>query len=165
MDKQEDDQKAFREEMNQRMETFTNEIRSEITEQIENVRKDTRSMFQSVEDNHRGQKQARKSDFCTSNISGLQAVPQAKNRVTVHFTPANPDYVKTNVFASPAPNTHKSEPDTFDRYLKQLGIPSFTPAAALPPRALFVEHGWKKTLITPDAYARKEQKYWLQHQY
>jgi hypothetical protein len=37
---------------------------------------------------------------------------------SVTFTPPVliPGYVNTNVFVSPAPHTHKSEPDTFDRY-------------------------------------------------
>jgi hypothetical protein len=57
-----------------------------------------------------------------------EVVPVAKNKVSVSFSPETPYYVNTNVFASPAPPTHRSEPDTFDRYLKHQGIPSFTPS-------------------------------------
>ena len=65
-----------------------------------------------------------------------KTVPVAREKVSVTFTPATPGYVNTNVFASPAPPTHQSAPDTFDRYLKHQGVPSFTPAGP-PPRILF----------------------------
>ncbi len=56
MDRQMDDQKAFREEMR----TFMTEIKNDLTEQIENLRRDTLSMFQFFEDNHVDQRKKEK---------------------------------------------------------------------------------------------------------
>jgi hypothetical protein len=63
--------------------------------------------------------------------SDSEIVPVAREKVSVTFTPATPGYVNTNVFASP-------EPGIFDRYPKNQGVPTFTPAVP-PPRILF-EH-------------------------
>jgi uncharacterized protein YoxC len=65
-----------------------------------------------------------------------EVIPVAKNKVSVSFSAKTPYYVNTNVFASPAPHTHRSAPDTFDRYLQHQGVPRFTPAVP-PPRILF----------------------------
>ena len=57
-----------------------------------------------------------------------EVVPVAKNKISVSFSQKTPYYVNTNVFASPAPHKHRSEPDTFDRYIsKTPGHPQFYP--------------------------------------